>query len=58
MMIKKMPVAKQIKQVLQQPPKVEEVEVKLKYEMPENNGELKDVNSHKWKGEMYDEGSV
>jgi len=58
MATKQLKIDKQIKQVLRQPPKVEEVEVKLKYEMPEKNGELKDVNSHKWKGEMYDEGSV
>lgn len=42
-------VDKQIKEVLNQAPKVEEVEVKLKYEMPE---ELPDVNKHKWKGTM------
>lgn len=42
-------VDKQIKEVLNQAPKVEEVEVKLKYEMPE---ELNDVNKHKWKGIM------
>ena len=58
MATKNLKIEKQIKQVLRQPPEVEEVEVKLKYEMPEKNGELKDVNSHKWKGEMYDEGSV
>ena len=58
MATKQLKIDKQIKQVLRQPPEVEEVEVKLKYEMTEKNGELKDVNSHKWKGEMYDEGSV
>ncbi len=42
-------VNKQVKEVLNQAPKVEEVEVKLKYEMPE---EVEDVNKHKWKGEM------
>lgn len=42
---------KQIKQVLNQPPKVEEVEVKLKYEMPEEKMP-EDVNKHKWKGTM------
>ncbi len=42
-------VDKQVKEVLNQAPKVEEVEVKLKYEMPE---ELDDVNKHKWKGMM------
>lgn len=40
---------KQVKEVLKQTPKVEEVEVKVKYEMPE---ELEDVNKHKWKGSM------
>ena len=49
MATKKQPVEKQIKEALQQPPKVEEVEVKLKYEMKEK---LEDVNKHKWKGTM------
>jgi len=46
MATKKQPVQKQIKEALQQPPKVEEVEVKLKYEVEEK---LEDVNKHKWK---------
>lgn len=49
MATKKPDMNKQIKEVLNQPPKVEEVEVKLKYEMPK---ELEDVNKHKWKGTM------
>jgi hypothetical protein len=49
MATKQKSVDKQVKEVLSQAPKVEEVEVKLKYEMPE---ELEDVNKHKWKGEM------
>jgi metal-sulfur cluster biosynthetic enzyme len=49
MATKQKSVDKQVKEVLNQSPKVEEVEVKLKYEMPE---ELEDVNKHKWKGEM------
>ena len=32
--------------------KIEEVEVTVKYEMPEENS-LEDVNKHKWKG-SYD----
>jgi metal-sulfur cluster biosynthetic enzyme len=42
----------QIKQVLKQSPMVEEVEVKLKYEMPEKDSGPEDVNKHKWKGTM------
>lgn len=42
-------VDKQVKEVLKQVPEVEEVEVKLKYEKPE---EMEDVNKHKWKGTM------
>jgi metal-sulfur cluster biosynthetic enzyme len=49
MATKQKSVNKQVKEVLNQAPKVEEVEVKLKYKMPE---EMKDVNKHKWKGEM------
>jgi len=49
MATKKQPVQKQIKEALQQPPKVEEVEVKLKYEVEEK---LEDVNKHKWKYSM------
>ncbi len=49
MATKQKSVNKQVKEVLNQAPKVEEVEVKLKYEMPE---EVEDVNKHKWKGEM------
>jgi metal-sulfur cluster biosynthetic enzyme len=49
MATKQKSVNKQVKEVLNQAPKVEEVEVKLKYEMPE---EMEDVNKHKWKGEM------
>jgi hypothetical protein len=42
------PVKKEIKEILRNKPKVEEVEVTLKYEKEE----LKDVNGHKWKGVM------
>lgn len=49
MTTKQKTVDKQVKEVLKQAPKVEEVEVKLKYEMPED---MEDVNKHKWKGEM------
>jgi len=49
MATKKPDMNKQINEVLNHPPKVEEVEVKLKYEMPEK---LEDVNKHKWKGTM------
>jgi metal-sulfur cluster biosynthetic enzyme len=42
----------QVKQVLKQSPVVEEVEVKLKYEMPEKKDAPEDVNKHKWKGMM------
>jgi metal-sulfur cluster biosynthetic enzyme len=49
MATKQKTVDKQVKEVLKQAPKVEEVEVKLKYEMPED---MEDVNKHKWKGEM------
>lgn len=51
MATKKPNVDKQIKQVLKQPAKVEEVEVTLKYEMPEED-KPDDVNKHKWKGTM------
>lgn len=51
MATKKLNVDKQIKQVLKQPAKVEEVEVTLKYEMPEDEMP-EDVNKHKWKGTM------
>ena len=47
-------VNKQVIKLLSQPAKVEEVEVTLKYEMPEEASKLKDVNEHKGKGMMYD----
>ena len=49
MATKQKTVDKQVKEVLKQAPKVEEVKVKLKYEMPED---MEDVNKHKWKGEI------
>lgn len=49
MATKKPSVDKQVKEVLKQPAKVEEVEVTLKYKMPEK---MEDVNKHKWKGKM------
>ena len=49
MATKQKTVDKQVKEVLKQVPEVEEVEVKLKYEKPE---EMEDVNKHKWKGTM------
>jgi metal-sulfur cluster biosynthetic enzyme len=45
---------KQVKKVLAQSPEVEEVEVTLKYKMPEEANKLKDVNEHKGKGVMYE----
>jgi hypothetical protein len=47
-------VNKQIKKILAQPPEVDEVEVTLKYKMPEEANNLKDVNEHKGKGMMYE----